>query len=438
MYIKSIEMTNIRSIRELNIVFPNPAGWHVLLGDNGAGKSSIIRAISAALIGPTEILRLDPDFSTWVTTGQESAKIELQIERDLTFDKRSGKGGAKAGVIDRADIRCVTTIKQEIGNGRTWKFKDDSPKIGGMHPDYYNWGTGDGWFSAAFGPYRRFTGGDHAMEMHYVRNPVLGAHLTAFKENVALTESVVWLKDLQFRNLTKASSIEGRILDGIIHFTNQNDLLPEGFRLAEITPDGPMFSLPNGSVVHLNELSEGIKSVTSLAFELMRLLLQVYNPETLFGNFLDQDPDNDFVPVPGVVLIDEIDVHLHPIWQARIGKWFTQCFPNMQFIVTTHSPLVCRAAVNGSIWRLPDPGSNDSVEQILGQDLQSLLYGDILDAFSTGIFGETTDRDDSGKQKLQRLAELNVKFYRDEASKDELLEREKLLSLFPTYDAHFA
>jgi hypothetical protein len=438
MYITSIKMTNIRSIRELNIEFPNPAGWHVLLGDNGAGKSSIIRAISAALIGPTEILRLDPDFSTWVTAGHEAATIELQIKRDRIFDKRSNRGGAKGGVNSREEISCITTIAQEAGNGRHWKFKDESPRTGGMHPDYYNWGTGEGWFSAAFGPYRRFTGGDHAMEMHYVRNPVLGAHLTAFKENVALTESVVWLKDLQFRNLAKPNSTEGQVLNGIIHFTNQNDLLPAGFRLTEITPDGPMFALPNGSSVHLNELSEGIKSVTSLAFELMRLLLDVYTPDEIFKNFLDQDPDNDFVPVPGVVLIDEIDVHLHPIWQARIGKWFTQCFPNMQFIVTTHSPLVCRAAVNGSIWRLPDPGSNDSVEQVTGANLQQLLYGDILDAFGTGIFGATTDRDDNGKQKLQRLAELNVKFYRDEANDDELQEREKLLSLFPTYDAHFA
>jgi hypothetical protein len=75
---------------------------------------------------------------------------------------------------------------------------------------------------------------------------------------------------------------------------------------------------------------------------------------------------------------------------------------------------------------------------VTGANLQQLLYGDILDAFGTGIFGATTDRDDNGKQKLQRLAELNVKFYRDEANDDELQEREKLLSLFPTYDAHFA
>lgn len=436
MYIKEIELTNIRSIRNLKIKFPNPAGWHVLLGDNGSGKSSIIRAISAALIGPSEILRLDPDFSTWVSSDQQQATINLLLERDKIFDKRSGQGGARGGVRDITDIRCSTVIKQEDSNGLSWKFKDVLSKRAN-HPDFYNWGSGAGWFSAAFGPYRRFTGGDQAMETFYVRNPKIGAHLTAFKENVALAESVIWLKDLQFRSLSKSKSDESIVLEGIIHFTNQENLLPQGFRLEEITPDGPLFSSPNGSLVHLYELSEGIKSVTSLAFELMRLLLRVYSPTEIFKHFLDDDPHNNFVPVPGVVLIDEIDVHLHPIWQARIGKWFTQCFPKIQFIVTTHSPIVCRAAQHGSIWRLPDPGSDLPVQQVTGPTLQKLLYGDILDAFGTGIFGDTTARDDEGHLKLKRLAELNVKFFRDEADNSEKKEREDLLRIFPAYDSTF-
>jgi len=436
MYVKEIELTNIRSVRKLHIKFPSPAGWHVLLGDNGTGKSSVIRAISAAIVGPSEILRLDPDFSTWVTTGERKATINLVLKRDLA-DKRSGQGGAKAGVKDIAEIKCKTLIEQEEGNGRTWKFKDDAPRRDGMHPDYYNWGSGDGWFSAAFGPYRRFTGGDQSLETFYLRNPKIGAHLTAFKENAALTESVVWLKDLQFRSLSKHKSEETIILNGILHFINQDNLLPNGFRLQEITPDGPFFSIPDGSRVHLYELSEGIKSVSSLAFELMRLLLRVYSAQEIFSNFLDSNPDNDFVPVPGVVLIDEIDVHLHPIWQARIGRWFTHCFPSIQFIVTTHSPIVCRAAVNGSVWRLPSYEENIDPYQLTGIELDRLLYGDILDAFGTGAFGSVT-RDEEGTKKLTRLAELNVRFYRDEASVAEKNERDQLIKIFPSDDALFS
>lgn len=438
MYIKRIELSNIRSIKNLNITFAEPRGWHVLLGDNGAGKSSIIRAISAALIGPSEVLRLDPNFGTWVTNGIKKASINLDIERDRAYDKRSTQGGAKGkDVKNLLEIKCQTVIEQEEGNGRSWKFKDVSKKDG-VHPEYYNWGSGDGWFSAAFGPYRRFTGGDQSMEAFYLRNPKIGAHLTAFKENVALTESVIWLKDLQFRSLAKPKSDETTILNGIIHFTNQENLLPKDFRLKEITPDGPLFSVPDGTVVHLYELSEGIKSVTSLAFELMRLLLRVYSADDVFKNFLDDNPGNDTVPVPGVVLIDEIDVHLHPIWQARIGKWFTQCFPNIQFIVTTHSPIICRAAVKGSVWCLPTPGDDGPVVQVIGRDLDNLLYGDILDAFGTGIFGSDTARDENGQQKLKRLAELNIKYFRGEATDAEKKERQQLLTIFPTDDALFS
>ena len=50
---------------------------------------------------------------------------------------------------------------------------------------------------------------------------------------------------------------------------------------------------------------------------------------------------------PGVVLIDEVDAHLHPTWQRRIGLWFREHFPKLQFIVSTHSPLICQAATVG-------------------------------------------------------------------------------------------
>ena len=46
----------------------------------------------------------------------------------------------------------------------------------------------------------------------------------------------------------------------------------------------------------------------------------------------------------GVVLIDELDIHLHPIWQRDIASWLQEQFPNVQFIVATHSPLIAAGA----------------------------------------------------------------------------------------------
>ena len=68
-------------------------------------------------------------------------------------------------------------------------------------PRRYIWGENDGWFSVSYGPFRRFTGGSQTYEKLYYSNPRLAPHLTAFGEDVALTEAVAWLKLLHVRHL---------------------------------------------------------------------------------------------------------------------------------------------------------------------------------------------------------------------------------------------
>lgn len=80
-----------------------------------------------------------------------------------------------------------------------------------------------------------------------------------------------------------------------------------------------------------------------MTLELIRQMVDCYETDNIFGS------EGTSIEYPGVVFIDEVDVHLHPIWQRKIGKWFTAHFPRIQFIVSTHSPLVCQSAVSGSI-----------------------------------------------------------------------------------------
>ncbi|MEY4937029.1 MAG: hypothetical protein RIS64_3388 [Bacteroidota bacterium] len=62
MHIHKIEIKNIRSLSHVVMAFPNPAGWHVVIGDNGLGKSSLLRAIAIGMIDTndytTELLKL--------------------------------------------------------------------------------------------------------------------------------------------------------------------------------------------------------------------------------------------------------------------------------------------------------------------------------------------------------------------------------------------
>ena len=99
--------------------------------------------------------------------------------------------------------------------------------------------------------------------------------------------------------------------------------------------------------------------------------------------------------------------------------------------MTTQSPLVCQAAEHGSVFRLPRPGTDEKGEFVTGVALQRLLYGNVLDAYGTDVFGDAS-RSDSGKRKMRRLAELNLKELRDGLDAAELGERNELRAMMPT------
>jgi hypothetical protein len=147
-------------------------------------------------------------------------------------------------------------------------------------------------------------------------------------------------------------------------------------------------------------------------------------------SFAKDDPTK--IVVPGVVLVDEINAHLHPIWQHRVGHWFCTHFPMIQFIVTTYSPLVCQAAEKGSIFRLPRPGSGESPAMVTGIQRERLLYGNVLDAYGTGAFGHVAARSDKALEMLERLAMLNQKELVKGLSRAERAEQTKLRTILPT------
>lgn len=412
------------------MTFPgNGAGWHVIIGENGSGKTTILRSIALALIGPTEILRLDPNWNTWLSKDEQQGQIEILVVKDAD-DHRSGKGASRGGTRDINEITAhFALVKSKDGKVELV----DQIKKSKSSADKYFWAQGKGWFSAGFGPFRRFTGGNQTLETFYMRNPRIGAHLTVFKEDAALTEIAIWLKDVYLRSLEKKENDYDTILQGIKYFINMENLLPEGYQFYEVNSDGTFFSGPNGVVIHMYDLSEGIKSVLSLALEIIRLLIYNFGAGKVFSNFFDANPENNYIPIYGVVLIDEIDAHLHPTWQTRIGQWFTKSFRNMQFIVATHSPLICRACENGSIWRLAAPGSDQETGEIKGEDKAKLIYGDVLDAYETDVFGDRITRGEEGREKQQEYRSLVYKEnYGVDMTEKEKRTLKQLKSIFHT------
>jgi hypothetical protein len=269
-----------------------------------------------------------------------------------------------------------------------------------------------GWFCAGFGPYRRFSGGKSTVSS----TPSLARTLSLFDEQFALGDAldaiVEAAVDEQLGRHTVAG-ITDALLDEAVGkrsrfqqlktFINQDGFLPHGVRLQRVdlaaSPRRVLFVDGNGYEVPIEELSDGFRSALSLVIELLRQLTSAFGA----------DIDEPRVVAPGVCLIDEIDAHLHPTWQHRIGDFLVRAMPNIQFIVTTHSPLVCQGTTTRSVFLLPEPGQPGEGRFLDTQELDRLRLGNVLDAYGTGAFGVGVAQSDAGKQSAARLGELNGK-----------------------------
>lgn len=393
MYLKRINIQNLRGVKDLELDFPKPAGWHVLIGDNGSGKSSILKAIALAIMGPNEAMSLRLPLFQYISSDQEEARVELEVERDGDVDRYTGN----ARPIKQA-FQAGFSITREGENGRTTGRMSKLEGRDYRYADNYLWSGARGWFSTAFGPFRRFTGGNKDWEKVYYSNPRAAAHLSVFGEDVALTESLEWLRDLNYQGLEQNEEAQKQLAN-LKRFINEGGLLPHGATIHSVSSSGVQLRDGNGRHIEITEMSDGFRSILSLTFELLRQMVMVYGAGAVFHRIEEGDLR---ITLPGVVLIDEIDAHLHPTWQSRIGQWFGKYFPNLQFIVTTHSPIICRAAEYGSIWRLAAPGGSCSAYRVKGTAFKRLVYGNILEAYGTELFGENTTSSDKSTSMLER------------------------------------
>lgn len=417
MHLDRVTIRNIRSITALtwDLAGKSRTGWHVIIGDNGSGKSSFVRSIALALVGPNDAAALRQSWGDWLRADSSEGEIELELVRDEEHDTFSGPGKPTKG-----NLNLSLQLRRENGTVHLSSAKPEPPRR-------HVWGTGSGWFCASYGPYRRFTGGDKDVEKLYHSQPKLARHLSVFGESVALTEATEWLQSLKFKSLEKDP--QGQLLEPIRAFINQIDFLPHGTRLQDVTSRGVEFVDGNGMTVLVEDLSDGYRSILSMTFELIRQMALTFEIDQLFSE------DGTSILPPGLVLIDEIDAHLHPTWQRRIGVWFRHHFPNVQFIVTTHSPLICQAAEIGTVFRLPRPGQESEIDEgqmIGGVTLERLLYGNVLDAYGTGAFGVGITRSESSREKLGELARLNVKELGSSLTEEERKKRDHLRQILPT------
>ncbi|MBB4755181.1 AAA family ATPase [Actinoplanes lobatus] len=393
-------------------------GWAVVTGDNGAGKTAFIKAISLAILGPDQARSIVPDLRGWVTEGQESGSISVEIKPNHEWDKTVRGGNPVQGTF-WAEVEVTR-------NGPTWDLAPTDifrNKKKGAFTGPWSLST-NGWFALGYGPFRRLYGSSPDAQRLMVIPGRIPRFATLFKEDATLGEVEEWAKQLMYRKLEQREH-ERKTLDMLLTLL-RDDFLRQGMTIKDVNSDGIWLLDQAGRRMSLTDMSEGYRSALAMLMDIFRHMVDVYGPDGL----LEEGPNGVFLRRPGVVIIDEVDAHLHPAWQREIGFWLKRHFPLIQFIVTTHSPLVCQAADNGRIYHLPQPGVGEPF--ILTEDeFNKVIAGKADEILLTPAFGLEHTRSPRAVESRRRHAQLRAKARMRRLSEGEEQEMEQL-SLFTT------
>jgi len=398
MYLKEIALKNIKCFADFRLEFTRSEGndvrlWTALLGQNGLGKSTLLQAIAVALAGPEVTKLLLPRPEGWVRVGEEQGIVEATILPDA-------QDGPFRLVLDRPPgflpqepprprtVRYVVTGDRPTQVGNRYF---DSPAIveqNGGDFDYLSRtlyserGEVQGWLACGYGPFRRLSGGEAITS-----SSKAARYDTLFREGAALTHCQNWLEELDHRakdgdtySVQKLERVKKALADR---------LLPEEKIEVQVSSKGVTFQ-SHGHSIPMSQLSDGYRSMLALSIDLLRWLTDAF-PNA--PNPMD---------CPGIVLIDELDAHVHPAWQRQIGHWLRQKFPRLQFIIATHSPFLAQVA--------DDPGGNvvliQTPEGVQPRTDVEAVETWRADQILTELFDVPSTRSPQVEHKLQRHQEL--------------------------------
>lgn len=385
MYVHSIHLENIKAFESLDLDFHRPqqvngssyAGFNFFVGGNASGKSTLLKCIAMALAGPTVANQQLITPAGWLRRDATKGLIELDVHWDQAKDYFRIRGGTpasdstfKSGLIFEVAEKGLTPTLKEKHYATANRTKIRSAERGPWHPD------APGWFLSSYGPLRRLTGSSTEAMRYALGKGKLATCVTLFREDAALSESETWLKQEHARSLEKREQSQQPTNLVELAQTLLNDgLLPQGFQITRITVDHVYMSTPHGGELPLRDLSDGCRSAYALMLDI------IHNMAVSYGstNFFSRDSENRIIVCqPGVILIDELEAHLHPGWQRTICEWLKTRFPAIQFFIATHSPLIVQAADPGGIFVLPLPQEVEggkSVRRLAPHEQERIVLG---------------------------------------------------------------
>ena len=401
MYINRVILENIKGFKSLDFSFirPNggsPAGWTVITGENASGKTALLKAIAIALVGPDFARVLQPSLQGWIRKACGEGEIAVQI-KPHDADKFTAERRPETAFWSEIELRDAGGPELILKPGDRYRKKQKGPLNG-------PWAENSpGWFAVGYGPFRRLYGTSTEAQRLMSGKARIARFATLFKEDATLGECENWLKELNYKRLEN-KDLESQILDQILRLLN-NDFLRNGIAVDRVDSDGLWLKDAEDNVLNLSDMSEGYRATLAMMVDIIRHLWNMFGPDLR----IEENNGKMQIPHEGVVLIDEVDSHLHPEWQRNIGIWLKERFPKMQFIVTTHSALICQAADEQGIFHLPPPGSGESPFRLSEEDYAKIRRSKADEILLSPAFGLHHTRSPKAVEARQNYARYKAK-----------------------------
>ncbi|MFK7979749.1 MAG: AAA family ATPase [Saprospiraceae bacterium] len=384
MRIEKLSLKNFRGFEELEIDFPEgEGGLAVFIGVNGSGKTSILKAISYF-------------FRDLIYGLYSSSEIKNRVVFDTTIFLDDG---SLKEDIQKSTAYFYTKINFEINNR---KFLSDL-EVGESYKKYFfdppiDRIIGEREYENLSKKFKSEHDKEYFLELQRLRdnirkqpkiivsynadryvkdNPSLKAKditkispidtfSNSFSTNISFDDFFEWFRnteDYESENIRFNNDYEFRLKSlEAIRNTLATFLPKYSFPRVKRQPTEQLVLQDNGHQLSIANLSHGERLVFAIIGDIIRRL-SIANPK-LENPCLGE----------GIVMIDEIEQHLHPSWQRTIIPNLRKTFPNIQFIITTHSPQVLSNVPRENVFILEDFKLVERTPHTFGRDTNSILY----------------------------------------------------------------
>ena len=418
-YFLSLTVENFRCFKptqtlDLSNGDGKPAKWTLILGENGVGKTSLLQLL--ALMEPEESRYASYDHQKqreyFPKMFENAHKTDWFPEQGIVLgDKQSFEEG-------------LTKVNCSISS--SWAFDGlDAVNFINYGISMNKRGGGAGW-SVISEPQALICygyGANRRMGTTSLSDSLdADSSASLFSDTVELMNAEEWLLQADYA-VSRTKGAESKRAENQYNRVRKilTELLPdvEDLRISESASLrlGPhvQAKTPYGWVP-IQSLSLGYRTLLTWMVDLAARLFERY-----------PDSKNPLAE-PAVVLVDEIDLHLHPKWQRKLIQFLSNTFPNTQFIATAHSPLVVQAASDANIVLLQREGDhvviNNDVNTIEGWRADQILTSD--------LFGLDSARPPQLDAALQERERLLAKSRLTKTDKKRIEELERQIGSMPT------